>query len=171
MSDRRGRQTRQAESSARRGWYGHGESVSIEKSGFGRFLDDLAYVFADVSVTGLPALWYVLLSPDVRAFGPKTTTLLAWTAMVLTGAVIRGGWVRPPWTDVRGWVSLRSWLVLFRLCYYNPVLLVAAYGGGVLAGTAYGRVAPVGFALGLGVLAAAAFPRLGEAFYRRVAGE
>ena len=128
MSDPPGRQTRPARSNRRQSWYGHGSSTSVEKDGFGRFLDDLVYVFADVSVFAVPFLWSVLLSEDFSYFGLKSTTLFAWTAMVLVGAALRGGWIPPLGSDVRGWVSLSPALALLRLVFYNAVLVAATAG-------------------------------------------
>ena len=163
MSDRPSRQTRAAESRRRQSWHGMGEGTASEKDRVGVLLDDVTYVFADVSVFALPTLAWVLTSADLDWFGVKAMTPAAWIPMVLVGALIRGGWIRPVGTDVRGWVTMTPWLVLFRLGYYNAALAAAAFGGATLS--AWSPLAAVGFAVTVGVIAAWAFPRLAESFY------
>ncbi|WP_158056942.1 hypothetical protein [Halorussus halophilus] len=167
MADRPSRQTRPAQNRRRQSWHGMGEATSSEKDSFGVFLDDIAYVFADVSLLALPTLWWALTSADLDWFGVKATTFVAWLTMVLGGALIRGGWVAPLWTEVRGWVSMTPWLILFRVVYYNATLALAAFGGASL--TAWSPLLAVGFAFGVGALSVGAFPRLAESFYGVVA--
>lgn len=168
MSDPPGRDTRHAQSDRRRGWYGIGQSASMKKSGFGRWLDDVAYAFAEISLLGLPALWVVLMATDLDPFGLKAAALVAWMAMVATAATIRGGWVTPLGTDVPGWVTLSPPLIFLRLVYYNAALALATFGGVWVAGIVGIDIASIAFALLVAILSAAAFPRLAEVFYGRV---
>lgn len=162
MTDVPGRETRPAESTSRRSWYGLGTTITLEKNAFGRFLDDLVRVFADVSLASLPFLWVILLSPDVRLYGVKTGALLAWAGLVLGGTLLRGGWIRPLGTEVRGWVTLAPVLVGLRLVYYNVALAVATFGADRLAAISdVPPLAPV-VAFGVGLLAVAGFPRVAE---------
>jgi len=149
-----------------------------EKDGVGVFLDDVAYVFADVSVLGLPTLSLVLLAGANRWAGLKTAALVAWLTMVAVGALIRGGWVTPPATDAPGWVAMTPWLVALRVGYYNAALALAAYGGRALGvafsespsvGPPWSVAATAGFAFAVGALAAALFPRIADSFYAVVA--
>lgn len=168
MSDPPGRDTRRARSNSRRTWYGLGQSASIEKNWFGRWLDDVAYAFAEVSILGLPALWVVMQSTDLGAFGLKATALVAWTTMVLGAATIRSGFLTPLGTDVRGWVTLSPSLILFRLVYYNAALAIASYWSVWIARAVSIEIASIAIAFLLAALTVGAFPWLAEAFYRRV---
>lgn len=167
MADRPSRQTQAAQSRRRQAWQGMGEGRVSEKDKVGVLLDDIAYVFADISVLALPTLWWLLTNAEVDWFGVKATAFVAWMAMILVGALIRGGWVAPLWTDVHGWVSMTPWLVLFRLGYYNGALALAAFGGASL--TDLSPLLAVGFAFVVGVVSAWAFPRLADAFYGLIA--
>ena len=177
MSDRGARQTRPATSRRRQSWSGWGEGSVAEKDGVGVFLDDVTYVFADVSVFGLPLLAVVLVSGGNEWVGLKTAALVAWLTMVAVGTLIRGGWVTPLATDAPGWVAVTPWLVVLRVGYYNAALALAAYGGRALgvsvassvAGSLWPSLATVGVALLVGALATALFPRIAESFYAAVA--
>lgn len=167
MDDHPARQTRPATSRRRQSWYGLGERQVAEKDGVGVFLDDVAYAFADVSVSSLPVLFALLLTETNEWFGAKTFALVAWLTMVAGAALIRGGWVTPLATDAPGWVALTPWLVVLRLGYLGGALALAAYGG-----RAVGAVSPVvggAFALLVGALSVALFPRFAEWFYAVVA--
>ncbi|UPV74343.1 hypothetical protein M0R89_17640 [Halorussus limi] len=176
MTDRPARQTRAAESRRRQSWSGWGEGTVDEKDGIGVFLDDVTYVFADVSALSLPILWTVLVGGTNEWVGVKTAALVAWLTTVAVGALIRGGWVTPLATDAPGWVALTPWLVALRVFYYNAALALAAYGGRALGeasstvGPQWPSLATVGFAFAVGALAAALFPRVAESFYGAVAG-
>ncbi|USZ69916.1 hypothetical protein NGM10_16055 (plasmid) [Halorussus salilacus] len=176
MSDRRGRraerpgrQIEAAESRRRRSWDGNSLGAVSEKDPLGLLLDDAAYVFADVSVFSIPILYTVMMTSPARWYGTKTSALVAWAAMVGVGTLIRGGWVRPLGTDVRGWVSLTPWLVLFRVVYFNAALAAAAYGGeaAVQLGSPAGSLATGAV---VGAVSVGVFPRLAESFYLRVSG-
>ena len=184
------RQTRQATSRRRQSWSGWGEGGVAEKDGVGVFLDDVAYVFADISAFGLPFLYALLVGATDAWFpgaanewiGLKTPALVGWLTMVVAAALIRGGWVAPLATDALGWVALTPWLVAFRLGYFNAALALATFAGravevtaasfapeaGPPAGT-ISAVASIGVACAVGALAAGAFPRLAESFYAVVA--
>ena len=156
-----GRETGVAESSRRRVFYGYGSSTTVEKSGFGRFLDDVVRVYAEVSVFALPVLLYIMDYPAGGWFDVKATGLLAWSTMTLVGALIRGGWIQPLWTDVLGWVRLTPWLVVLRVGYLPVVFAGAVFGGywvAGVAGVAAGSVWAVVVAAG-GMLA---FPHIAE---------
>ncbi|NEU56531.1 hypothetical protein [Halorussus sp. MSC15.2] len=135
-----------------------------EKDGVGVFLDDVAYTFGDVSALGLPVLSVLLMADASEWFGLKAFGLVAWLTMVGGAALIRGGWVSPLATDALGWVAMTPWLVALRLVYYNATLALAAYGGRALAGR-WSPLAAAGFALVVGALSAALFPRAGDSFY------
>lgn len=127
------RQTRAATERRRWTWYGTGTTTKADKDGFGVFLDDVAYVFAETAFVGLPALYLVMRSGEPSFVGPTVSLSVAWIAMVVTGALIRGGWISPLATDVHGWVSLDSTLVALRVVYYNALMVGVAALGGTLA--------------------------------------
>lgn len=161
-----GRLTRPAETRTRRSWYGYGKLATVEKSGVGCFLHDVTSVFGEVSILGLPALLLVAATDSAGGADVTGAAFGAWLTMVLIGALVRGGWVRPPGTETLGWVTLSAALVALRLGYYNAVLLLAGYGG-ALIGTVLGvpwfaLVAAVGIAAG----SMLAFPALGGAVAR-----
>ena len=165
-----GREVRPAYSRRRRIWYGYGTTTTVEKSRFGCLLSDVARLFADVSFFGLPALLVVMLTGLDGPITANEAALVAWLTMIALGTLFRGGWVRPPGTAVRGWVSITPSLVALRIGYYNLVLLAAAYGGLALA-TPLGwpvRATAIGFAIVATGAATAAFPRLAESYCRRV---
>ncbi|WP_224268700.1 hypothetical protein [Haloprofundus salinisoli] len=164
-----GRTTDTAESRKRWGWSGHGVGSKVEKDGVGLFLDDLAYAFADVSVSALPVILAVYMLGDIRVFGARTATLVAWLTMVVVAAVIRGGWVTPLGSDVPGWVTLAPSLLVFRLLYFNATLGLAGYGGAAISGELALPLESVLFAFVVGVLSVALFPRLAEELSRRLA--
>lgn len=164
MSDRPARQTEAAQSRRRGAWYGHGQRTVAEKDPFGLFLDDAAYVFADISLLSVPVLSAVMLTAQRQWFGVKGVALVAWVTMVVVAALIRGGWVRPLATDAPGWVSMTPWLVLLRLGYYNAILALAVFGGSA-AEAAVSPFASVAFAFAVGALGIGLFPRLAESFY------
>jgi hypothetical protein len=168
MPEPPGRDTRPANSTSRSDWYGHGTAVTVEKSAFGRFIDDVVFVFADISFTSLPFFLYLLSSPNAVASGSKPATLVVWLSMVLVGAAVRGGWITPPGTSVKGWISLSPWLLLLRLLYYNSVLVVAFFGSRVLSTSLDSQLATVGFGLVLGALAIAVLPRIAEVYAGRI---
>lgn len=170
--DRPARQTRQATSRRRQSWSGWGEGGVAEKDAVGVFLDDVTYVFADISVLGLPFLYALLVGAANEWVGLKTPALVGWMTMVVGAALIRGGWVAPPATDALGWVALKPWLVAFRLVYYNAALALATFGGRTAEVASAGTVsalASIVVAFGVGALAVGAFPRLAESFYAVVA--
>jgi hypothetical protein len=169
MASPPGRRTKAADSTRRSSWYGLGTRHYAEKDRFGRFLDDLVFTFADVSLFAMPSLMVVAGSVDVRPFGLKATAFVAWLAMVLTAALLRGGWVRPPWTAVRGWVSWTPSILALRLVYYNLALALAVVGGVTLAVVTGTPALAGGFALLVGVGAIAAFPRSAEVVASNVA--
>lgn len=163
-----GRETEAARSPDRRTWYGYGQLTRAEKRGAGRYLHDLTYTFADISVFGLPAVFFVFLATGEGAFGAGTVTLVVWLTMVATAAAIRGGWVTPLATSVPGWVSITPALVAVRICYYNAVI-AATVAGSLLAADAVGSSpSAIAFAVALAVLATMAFPSIAEATYARI---
>ncbi|ELY57394.1 hypothetical protein [Natronolimnohabitans innermongolicus] len=85
--------------------------------------------------------------------------------MVAVGAAIRGGWIRPLWTETLGWVAVTPSLIVLRLFYYNLSLAVGVFGGVALADAV--RIAPLSlvaaFAVALGTTLA--FPRIAESIY------
>lgn len=169
MERRPGRETRAANSRIRRTWYGYGKQTSAEKNAFGVFLHDLTYVFGEISIFGLPALFAIALAPWTATFGPRAAGLVAWTAMVGVAAGIRGGSIAPIATDALGWVSLSPWLAVVRIAYYNLVLFVAAFGGSGLATLVGVPPLSVAVALAIAIVATLAFPALAERAYGRLA--
>ena len=170
MSDPPGRQTKIARDRRRRSWDGNSFGAMTEKDTVGLLLDDIAYVFADVSVFAIPVLYWVLVGTGIEWYGAKSSAMVAWLTMVVGGALIRGGWVTPLVTDVPGWVSLTLRLVLFRLVYFNAALGTAVYGGMVIV-SAGPPIASVPFAFAVGALAVGLFPRTAEAYCRVVSQE
>lgn len=166
-----GRDTKPAYSAERRTWYGHGTLTRAEKPPVRRYLHDVTYVFSELSVLGLPAIVLAFLFPDTSAYGVSAATLVAWLTMTAVAAGIRGGWIPPLATDVRGWLSLAPSLILLRVVYYNVVFLVVGFGSPALAQAL--EVPPVALALAAAasVLAVMIFPRLGESFYRWLTAE
>ena len=139
-----------------------------ERDSVGLFLDDVAYVFADVSVFAIPVLYAVLVGTGIEWYGAKSSTMVAWLTMVGGGALVRGGWVTPLATDVPGWVSMTLRLAVLRLVYFNATLAAAVYGG--LAIVSLGSpLASVPFAFAVGALSVGLFPRTAEAYCRYVA--
>ncbi len=161
------RATRAARSKRRGGWFGHGQIATTEKSGFGRFLDDVVYAFADVSVPLIPSLFFVSVATPNRFFGLKTSALVAWTTMVIVGALIRGGWIPPLATETRGWVSLAPALLLFRVVYFNAFFAAVTYSGGTVADTLGLPLVSIAVSVVAAAIGIAAFPRLAELFCDR----
>jgi len=162
MASPPGRRTKAADSTRRSSWYGLGTRHYADKDRFGRFLDDLVFTFADVSVFAIPSLVVVAGSVDRRPFGLKATAFVAWLTMVTTAALLRGGWLRPLGTAVRGWVSWTPAMLLLRLAYYNAVLTLATVGGVALAVLSGTPVVAGGFAVVVGAGSIMAFPRSAE---------
>ena len=156
-----GRETGVAESSRRHVFYGYGSSTTVEKNGFGRFLDDVVRVYAEVSVFALPVLLSIMEYPAGGWFDAKATGLLAWSTMTLVGALIRGGWLQPLWTETPGWVTLRPWLLVLRVGYRPVVFALAVFGGYWLAGVA-GVVAGSVWTVTVAAGGMAVFPRVAE---------
>jgi hypothetical protein len=144
-----------------------GETGSDEKSAFGRFLHDVPYLYAEISVLSLPALWYVLLTASDGGYGVTGSALVAWTAMTLVATTIHMGLIRPLATGTLGWVTLRPSLVGLRLVYYNLVVLLGSYGSVALAALVGYPPLSLATAAAVGTLSMMAFPRLGETVARR----
>ena len=157
----RGRETGVAESRRRRVFYGYGSSTTVEKNGFGRFLDDVVRVYAEVSVFALPVLLYIMDYPAGGWFDAKATGLLAWSTMTLVGALIRGGWLQPLWTETPGWVKLTPWLLALRVGYLPAVLALAVFGGLWVAGLA-GGIAGSAWTVAVATGGIVVFPRVAE---------
>lgn len=166
-----GRDTRPAYSSERRTWYGHGTLTRAEKPPVRRYFHDVTFVFADLSLMGLPAILLAFLFPDPSVYGVASAMLVAWMTMTAIAAGIRGGWVRPLGTEVRGWVSLSPSLILLRLFYYNLVLGSIAFGSPWIARTMGFEPLSLVLALVVSGVAVLVFPRVGEDLYRRLSAE
>lgn len=172
MSRRRvpGRETDAAESNTRRTWYGYGQLTRTEKRRFGLFLHDVTRVFAEISVVSLPVLLFVMGYPADGWFDAKATALVAWTAAVVVGTLIRIGAVHPVATPTPGWVTLSPRLVALRVPYFNAALALAIFGGLAAEGavTGVGADGTAGVAAGIGWTAATsagavlAFPRAAD---------
>lgn len=157
-----GREQSIAETNYRRGWAGLGRASQVEKNAVGRFITDSYRVLGEVIVLTLPTLWYLRYAAESASVGIFNMWLLASAAMALVGTLIRGGWVHPLWTDASGWVRLFPTLVALRIGYFNPMLVVAMWGGLAVAG--FTGTAAVGllFATAVGALAALLFPRVAD---------
>lgn len=167
MSQAPGRNTKVARSRERRTWAAGAGSVStVEKDGFGLWIDDLVYAFTDISVLSLPLLYVVLVTSGTEFFGAKSAAMIAWMTMVVVAATLRGGWVTPLLTEIPGWLSLTPSLIALRFIYYNLVLAIATYGGGAIGATLELPLVSVVFAALVGGLAAGLFPRVGDETYR-----
>ena len=162
------RQTRAATERRRWTWHGLGTAAQTDKDGVGVFLDDVVYVFAEISFLSLPVLYAVMMGAGRAYFGVKTGVFAAWMAMVLVGTLIRGGWLTPLATDVPGWVSLKPSLVVLRLVYYNAVMGAVAYLGGTFATAGYPFLSVVCPAV-VGAGAAGLFPAVADRAYELVA--
>lgn len=161
-----GRQTGPATTATRRSWYGHGTLTRVEKPPFNRYLHDVTYTFADVSIPSLPVLFVVMLSSMEPGFGPVPATMVGWATLVVVAAAIRGGWIQPLATDAPGWIAVTPSLVVLRLVYYNLLLFAAAYGSVALANAVGTPAASLGFAFAIALLATLLFPRVAESVYR-----
>ena len=139
----------------------------MEKEGVGLFIDDTVYAFADVSVPSIPMLWAVMVTSPVEYGGVKGAAFVGWMMMVLGVALVRGGWVAPPFTEVPGWVSLTPTLIALRFLYFNVALAIAAYGGGFLDAALRAPFVHVGWSSLVGVVAVGLFPSLAGAVARR----
>ncbi|MCU4740723.1 hypothetical protein [Natronoglomus mannanivorans] len=163
-----GRQTGPATTATRRSWYGHGTLTRVEKSPVNRYLHDVTYVFADVSIPSLPVLFVVMMTSVEAGFGAVPATMVGWATLVAVAAAIRGGWIQPPATDTPGWVAVTPSLVVLRLVYYNLLLFAVAYGSVALADLVGRPAASLGFAFAIALLATVLFPRVAESVYRRL---
>lgn len=168
--DAPGRDTRPAYSTQRRTWYGHGQLTTAEKGAFNRFLHDMAYVFADISIFGLPALTYVMATDSGDRAILTGATLSAWTTIVLVATAIRGGWLKPLATDTLGWLALTPApaLVGLRLLAYNFIIVVAGSGGVELATLIAVPGGSIAIAAVLALVSTLAVPRIAETVSRRV---
>ncbi|MCU4751680.1 hypothetical protein OB919_06750 [Halobacteria archaeon AArc-curdl1] len=162
-----GRDTRPAYSDERRTWYGYGTLTRAKKSPWRRFLHDTSTVFADISIFGLPALLLALFFPDASPYGVGATALTLWITMTAVAAVIRGGWIVPLGTEVRGWVSISFWLIVLRILYYNLVITVVVFSAPALARAVGIPALSLLLAVLAGALATYAFPHLGERVYTK----
>ena len=162
-----GRNTKAAQNRERRTWTaGAGGVTTIEKDGFGLWIDDITYAFAEISVTSLPILYIVLVTAGTEFFGAKSAATIGWLTMVVVAGTIRGGWVTPLATDVPGWVSITPSLVMLRLIYYNLVLAVVTYTGGMIGTTLALPLVSIAFAILVAGLATGIFPRIADKAYQ-----
>lgn len=161
-----GRNTRSAESTYRRSWAGYGRFIRVEKSAFGRYLHDLAYVFGEVSFLALPALYYVMAVGGEDAAGATGAALVAWLTMTVVGAAIRSGWFTPPGTDVPGWVSVTPALIGLRLVYFSATVAIAALGGVTVAELVGPPAIALGWSAAVSTVATCLFPVVGERLAR-----
>ncbi|MFC4439693.1 MULTISPECIES: hypothetical protein [Natrialbaceae] len=138
----------------------------MEKSRFGCFLHDVASIFGEVSILGLPVLMYIATTGTGGNYGVTAAALVAWTTMVFGGALVRGGSIRPLGTETLGWVTFSPSLIGLRLVYYNAVFLAAAPGGVVVATAVGTPTLSLVVAFVVAALATLSFPRLGEAVAR-----
>jgi len=163
-----GRETAVAASTERRSWYGYGSITRIEKSRFGRLLNDATRIYAEVALFGLPILLYIMDAPAAGWFDAKATGLVALVTMTVVGTLIRTGTIRPLATQTDGWVTLTPWLLVLRAVYFNVALVIAIFGG-VAVGTFLGSW-PGGllWAGAVSTVAMLAFPRCGQTWLQWV---
>ncbi|MFU8868564.1 hypothetical protein [Natronococcus sp.] len=161
-----GRRTRPAYTRKRQSWYGYGTIANLEKSRFGCFLHDVTSIFGEVSILGLPILLVVSVSDSTASYGVTTAAIVAWLTMVLVGALVRGGWVRPPGTETLGWLTFSPALIALRFVHYNTVLAVAAYGGVAVATVVGVPLLSVTVAVAVGVGSMLVLPAIGESIAR-----
>ena len=84
MSQSAGRNTKAAQSRKRQTWAaGAGGVTTVEKDGFGLWIDDIVYAFTEISVTSLPILYIVLTTAGIEFFGAKSAAMIAWMTMVV----------------------------------------------------------------------------------------
>ena len=165
------RNTRAANSHKRRTWYGIGSLAVVEKSWFGRTLDDLVSVYADITVFSLPVLVYVWVTHPFVDQPLTAPTLAAWFAMVGVATLLRGGWITPLGSETLGWVSTRYSLLALRALYYNATLLVAIYGGLAVEALLGGPGIAVACAAAVGIAATLVFPTVADVCYYRLLGD
>ena len=165
------RQTRAAQERRRSSWYGLGTAQRAEKDGVGVFLDDVVYVFADISLGSLPVLFLVMVGESPGRYGAETGVLVVWAVTVLVAALIRGGWITPLGTDVPGWVSLTPLLVAVRVPYYNGLFAVCAYLTGVVLELTHYQILSVLGPAFVGGVAIAAFLAVADQVYELLGGE
>lgn len=151
--------------SDRRWTWGLNGPQMTEKNAYGRFLDDVVAAFAEVSIPGLPALWFLMYQG--QPFGItdlKLAALATWVAMVLGVAAFRSGLLPTPGIGYDGWVAARPSLLLFRVPYYSLTIVL----GGFLAGAVGTILDQPALAVVATLLVAggglAAFPRVTESF-------
>lgn len=135
------------------------------------FLDDVVYVFADISLGSLPVLFLVMVGESPGRYGAEAGVLVVWAVTVLVAALIRGGWITPLGTDVPGWVSLTPVLVAARVPYYNAMFAGSAYLTGVVLELTGHQVLSVLCPAVAGGVAIAAFPTVADRVYALVVGE
>jgi hypothetical protein len=162
-----GRKTRPAYTPRRRSWYGWGQTGSGEKSAFGQFLHDVPYIFAEISVLGLPTLIWIAVTAGNSGFGVSGSAFIGWATMTAVATALHMGLVRPLATDTLGWVSITPSLIGLRIVYYNLVFLLATYGSVSLAAFVGYPPASLVVAVIVATLAMGSFPRLGETVARR----
>ena len=160
--DSPGRDPRPARSRSRQSFSGHGTRTKVEKDGFGLFIDDTVYTFADISVASLPILWIIMVTSPVKYGGVKSAAFIGWMTMVLSAALIRGGWITPFFTKIPGWVSLSPLLVGLRIIYYNATLAIVAYSGGWVSTTVQNPLLFLGWSLLVSIFAIGMFPTIAE---------
>lgn len=162
------RETRAAETQIRRGWHGLGHLSRTEKNWFGCLLHDLSTVTATIGFSSVFVLYAVILTPETSAFGVIGTTVVSLLTLIAVGVAVRGGWIHPPLTETPGWLSMTPWLVLFRILYYNGVLLLTVFGTVVVADAVGTPVLALVLAFVGSLLAGLLVPTLGDRFYDRV---
>ncbi len=162
------RDTRPAISRERRSWYGMGSLTRVEKSGFGQFLHDISYIYADITVFGLPVLLYVWMTYPDTELGVTAPALAAWTVMIVVATLLRGGWIAPLRSETLGWVSTRPSLLTLRAVYYNLTLGVGVYGSVALARLTGLPAVGIGTAVVVATLGVMAFPRIADISYHWV---
>ncbi|WP_135662245.1 hypothetical protein [Halorhabdus rudnickae] len=164
-----GRETALTKTTYRRNWVGIGNRAGTELDRFGMLLSDLGRIIGEVAILTPPFLFVLFLAP---LGGPYSSVfelfLVAWPTMILVGTLLRGGWIAPPLTEVPGWVRLFPTLILLRLLYFNGTLVVAIYGGQVVANV----TATIAIGLVWSLIVAAAsmllFPRVVDEWMARL---
>lgn len=155
-----GRETSAATATYRREFLGIGNRTGTEKDRIGVLLADFGRIAGEIGILTLPVMLYL---PVARAWSPNAlfeSWLVALTAMIVVGTLVRGGWIAPPFTDAPGWVRLFPTLILLRLVYFDLALLAAVHGGSVVASLTGSIAAGLLSSLAVGGTATLLFPRI-----------
>jgi hypothetical protein len=144
-----------------------GKRGSDEKGLFAQYLHDVPTLFAEVFVLGFPAIAYVFVADFDGGAGLAGVAFVLWMTMTAVGTAVHAGTLRPPFTDVLGWVTLAPSLVVLRIVYYNLVLVGGVHASAALASAAGNATVGLIAVAAIGTLSMLVFPALADAVARR----